>query len=766
MSRRPRILHLRACRFVGGVEKQLLRTAERELSGPYEIILGTFVGPDEGHEFYQAAVKLNLQAVAFPDHFWGKHSGLSELKRFLHDEDIGLLCTHGYKADILGLLAKRSSGVPVVPFLRGWTHEDWKVSLYEFLDSRAILRADRIVALSKLQAERVAKETGLVDRIRTVVNAIDSSPLVPRQAQKARTALVERFRVSPDSFLIASAGRLSPEKGTADLLRAAALLKKSHDNIQWIIFGDGVLRNKLMTLTRTLDIEGHVVFAGFEKSLQELLPGFNLLVNPSISEQMPNIVLEGMAAGIPVVATDVGGVREIAGPEMALALVPPSRPDELARCISVLKTDPPRALALASAGYQRAMTAFSRDLQVRALHELYEEVLAGSSQRDHSADASVSVNVLSEKIAPDASTPLFSVVIPERNEEAHIGAVLQSLIAQDYPRDLYEILVADGMSSDRTRDVIESYASRSEVSIRQIENPLLLSSAGRNQGVRNSRGQFILFIDAHCYLPSNHLLQDSAALFQKTEADCLCRPQPLDAPGNTTFQQAVAAVRSSALAHSRDSTIFDLAHEGFIPPMSSGACYRRAVFDRVGLYDERFDACEDVEFNLRVHQAGFRCYTSPRLQVKYQPRRTLNQLWRQMDRYGKGRFHLAQKHPEASSFFQLVPALLVTWLVVGFLLCWLFPILFWPYVGSFFLYSGGVLISSLWIVARSGWRLGLWAPPIYLVVHLGLGLGYLRGAFGSPLWKSKTPYSVNQPFVVNRTNPTVPEQRRRTNSLQ
>lgn len=721
MNHRPCILHLRASRFVGGPEKQLLGYAQMELDGPYEIILGTFTGRGEGGEFYQAAVDLKVRAAAFPDHLLGQRSAVRELARFLKREGVALVCTHGYKADIVGIIAARKAGVPVVPFLRGWTHEDWKVSIYEFLDRHAIARADRIVTLSGLHADLLAKQIGSRDKIHTVINAIDRPILNQGASAKARARLVERFHVSQENFLIASAGRLSPEKGTADLLRAAALLKdEKFSDIRWVIFGEGVLQKSLQALARELGVHDRVIFAGFEKDLQNLLPGFDLLVNPSLSEQMPNIVLEAMAAGIPVVATDVGGVSEIAGPMAALALVPPDKPNELARCISELKADPNHLRALASCGYQRVLNAFSRQAQINAMHNLYKELIPPRP----------------EGMDPHTA-PFFSVVIPARNEEVCISEVLTSLLAQKYPADRFEILVADGMSTDGTKDIVEGYSARSSVSVRYLQNPLQLSSAGRNQGVRNSRGEYILFIDGHSHIPSVSLLADSAAVFEKTGAHCLCRPQPLDPPGNTTFQRAVAAVRSSVLGHGRDSTIYDMEHEGFVAPMSSGACYRRAVFDRVGLYDETFDACEDVEFNFRVHQAGLRSYSSPRLQVKYYPRKNLRQLWRQMHRYGVGRFRLAHKHPSAGNVFQAVPALLVIWLILGCVFSFVFSTVRWLYFASLLFYFGGILIGSFSILIRHGFRIGLLAPLIYLDVHLALGVGYLRSALSSVLVGAK-----------------------------
>ena len=145
----------------------------------------------------------------------------------------------------------------------------------------------------------------------------------------------------------------------------------------------------------------------------------------------------------------------------------------------------------------------------------------------------------------------------------------------------------------------------------------------------------------------------------------MCRPQPLLMPGNGVFQDVVAHARATSLGHGRDSTIYDVKLEGPVNPASAGALYRKEVFQTIGYYDETFDACEDVDFNVRVHKAGLKSYTSPRLAVLYRPRETVGRLLKQMMRYGRGRHRLGRKYPELSSVAQLVPVLFVGWLIVG-----------------------------------------------------------------------------------------------------
>ncbi len=322
-----------------------------------------------------------------------------------------------------------------------------------------------------------------------------------------------------------------------------------------------------------------------------------------------------------------------------------------------------------------------------------------------------------------SSLPLISVVVPVHNEEAHLGALFEDLLKQEYPTDRYEILVADGNSTDRTREIVERYARESVPRVLWLPNPRQLSSAGRNVGVEASRGELILFIDGHCRIPSPTLFLDTARIMQATGADCLCRPQPLTCPENTWFQDVVAHARATLIGHGRDSTIYATDQEGFVDPTSAGATYHRSVFDRVGRYDERFDACEDVDFNYRVFKAGLRSYLSSRCAISYRPRSSLRGLFKQLVRYGRGRVRFLRKHPDALTISQLVPVAFVAWLAGGALASCVSTFAAKVFLATLATYAGLVLAFSGWLGLRHGWRYFVVAPAVYLAVHVGLGVG-------------------------------------------
>src|SRR5262245_38954230 len=240
--------------------------------------------------------------------------------------------------------------------------------------------------------------------------------------------------------------------------------------------------------------------------------------------------------------------------------------------------------------------------------------------------------------------PFLSVIVPVRNEQEFIADTLAQLLGQDYPRDRFEVLVADGRSTDDTRERVAAIAAE-HPQVRLLDNPRRWSSAGRNVAIRAARGDIVVLVDGHCQLNNPRYLADLADAFARSGADCVGRPQPLDVTGASPLQRAIAAARGSLLGHHPASFIYS-GREQFVPPQSVAVAYRREVFERVGLFDERFDACEDVELNHRVDRAGLRCFFTPAVAARYVPRASLRGLFRQMARYGRGRVRLARKHPE------------------------------------------------------------------------------------------------------------------------
>lgn len=329
--------------------------------------------------------------------------------------------------------------------------------------------------------------------------------------------------------------------------------------------------------------------------------------------------------------------------------------------------------------------------------------------------------------------PLISIVIPVRNEAAHIEEVLDALLAQEYPPDRMEILVIDGHSTDETREKVAPYVERSREDGRSriflYENPDHLSSAARSIGVERMNGDVFLLVDGHCLIESPHMLAAVAEAFEDETVDCLGRPQPLEMRGANLMQHAIAAARRSPLGHHPDSFIYS-GQARIVPAISVAVAYRKRVFDLVGGFDKSFDAAEDVEFNHRCDRAGLRCLFEPRIAVHYVPRRSLVGLFRQLARYGRGRIRLLRKHRDTFSLKSLLPALFVLGLLLGPIPGLFYRPLWIVYAAVLGLYLLIVLFESvrLGCVLRDR-RLPFVLPFVFPVIHIGSGWGLLTEIF-------------------------------------
>jgi succinoglycan biosynthesis protein ExoA len=341
------------------------------------------------------------------------------------------------------------------------------------------------------------------------------------------------------------------------------------------------------------------------------------------------------------------------------------------------------------------------------------------------AEACVSRRAFAASSEPTGEElPDISVIVPVRNEECHIEATLAQLLRQNYDPNRFEVLVADGESTDKTPDLVRQLAEANS-NLRLLPNPARYSSGGRNAGLAAARGDIILIVDGHCEVNDPNHLRNLAQAFARSGAECIGRPQPLDVSRASPLQRAIAAARSSCLGHNPSSHIY-ASQEGFVSPSSVAVAYRRVVFERVGAFDDRFDACEDVEFNHRVEQAGMKCFFTPRVAVRYYPRSSLSGLFRQMARYGRGRVRLLRKHPETFSLPCFLPAVFLMGVVAGPLVAWLSPLLMGLYAGSIILYLLMLIgVAVLLSVKASDPRLLPWLPLVFATIHFGAGFGVL-----------------------------------------
>lgn len=325
----------------------------------------------------------------------------------------------------------------------------------------------------------------------------------------------------------------------------------------------------------------------------------------------------------------------------------------------------------------------------------------------------------------------LSVIIPVRNEEKYIVATLSALAQQDYPKDRVELLVVDGMSTDKTIEKIKHFMKENpETQITITENPGLLSSRARNIGAKKANGTLVAIIDAHVYIPNDLLFKNMETMKEQTGALALSRPAPLDVPEiKSGMAYWIAQARKSKLGHSKRSFIYS-DFEGFVDPVSSGFAYDRKVFQDVGYFDESFDAAEDVEFHHRLKETGIQAYTSPKFLIYSYPRNSLRELFKQQTRYGEGRARFIGKHRSGFTLETLIPTgifLYFSSIPFALLLSDRAPVLFVVYIFPALVYLM-ILFATGTSAAVSLKKPvgGVFITLAILVTHLGLGWGFLK----------------------------------------
>jgi succinoglycan biosynthesis protein ExoA len=324
----------------------------------------------------------------------------------------------------------------------------------------------------------------------------------------------------------------------------------------------------------------------------------------------------------------------------------------------------------------------------------------------------------------DASAPVrVSVLMPVRNEEKFIERSLKAILDQDYPHILLEVVIADGMSTDKTREIISRVAeSYHNIAVRIINNPGGIVSTGLNLAIQQALGDVIIRVDGHTFIEPDHVRQ-CVTILSKSGADHVGgRMGTISEEG---FGEAVSVATSSAfgLGHSRFSYSDK---EEWSDTVSMGA-WPREVFERIGLFDEEQIRNQDDEINYRLLDNGGKILISPKIRSTYYNRSTPRSLWRQYYQYGYWKIRVMQKHPTQMRPRQFVPPMFSASLILTLLLA---PFSVLGQVSALLVlgsYLGANLTVSVLLARRAGWGLVPRLVLAFAILHLSYGLGFLAG---------------------------------------
>jgi glycosyltransferase involved in cell wall biosynthesis len=326
-------------------------------------------------------------------------------------------------------------------------------------------------------------------------------------------------------------------------------------------------------------------------------------------------------------------------------------------------------------------------------------------------------------ITVPAGTPTVSIVIPVRDEERFIEACLASVLAQDYPADRVEILLVDGMSTDRTRELAAAVLAEriAEGSARILDNPRSIAPTAMNIGIGASTGDVIARVDGHTTLPTDYVRRCVEAL-QQTGSQCV--GGGIRTRGSGAVGRAIAAAQSSRFGVGGVAFRTGRTEAGPVDTVPFGA-YPREVFTCIGEFDVELVRNQDDELNFRLLQAGGTVWYDPAISTDYFSSPSLRRFWRQYFQYGEYKIRVAQKRNGFASVRHLVPATFVVAAAASVVLAvarreprWALAVL-----GPYAIANG---VASLAAARRSQVDPGRVAVA-YAVLHTSYGAGFVSG---------------------------------------
>ncbi len=315
---------------------------------------------------------------------------------------------------------------------------------------------------------------------------------------------------------------------------------------------------------------------------------------------------------------------------------------------------------------------------------------------------------------------IVTIILPVFNEAAYIRRTLMSILSQSYPHEYLEIIIADGMSSDGTRSIIETISKDASIPIFLYDNPQQIMPAGFNVALEHARGEYIVLAGGHCELPADYVQKCIETLIV-TRSDCV--GGSLITSGHTAVARAIALAQSSIFGVGGVSFRVGTAKAGYVDTVAFGT-YRRSVFDEIGSLDEELVRNQDDEFNFRLTQAGGRIWLDPSIQSIYHSRASLRRLWRQYFDYGFYKVRVIQKRGAVPAWRHLVPGSFVTILLISLVLFLITRHNFWLAPALAYVLANGIASVD---IARQEWRLLPYLPASFAVLHFAYGLGFLSG---------------------------------------
>jgi succinoglycan biosynthesis protein ExoA len=317
--------------------------------------------------------------------------------------------------------------------------------------------------------------------------------------------------------------------------------------------------------------------------------------------------------------------------------------------------------------------------------------------------------------------PLVTVIMPVRNEGAYMERSLRSVLAQNYPLDRIEVIIADGMSSDNTTEIVRAF-QESHPCVMLIQNPGLIAPVGLNLAIANARGEIIVRVDGHCEIAPDYVSRCVAHLQNEGVQGV---GGPIDTIGETFIARCIALAMSSKFGVG-GSAFRTVRGKSMLTDTVAFPAYSRKAIERTGRYDEELVRNQDDEYNFRLRKLGGRILLAPDVHCRYYSRGSLRSLWRQYFQYGYWKVRVMQKHPLQMSLRQFVPAAFIMALVAS-VIASLLAGRAEPFLFLLGLYLVSNTAASLITAGCKSALMFVMLPVVFCVLHFSYGSGFIVG---------------------------------------
>ena len=327
----------------------------------------------------------------------------------------------------------------------------------------------------------------------------------------------------------------------------------------------------------------------------------------------------------------------------------------------------------------------------------------------------------------------ISIIIPCRNEEEYIDKCLNSLIDNNYPKNLIEILVIDGMSKDNTRKIVKEYIERNPFII-LLNNPKKITPIAMNIGIKEASGNIIIMVNAHSILDKDFLKYNLEYL-KKTGADAVGGKLNTVNDNSSIIAQTIPLAADSPLG-SGGKRYRTETKEGWVKDTLPYCAYPKELFNKIGLIDEELIRDQDEEFNYRILKSGGKIYYTPKIISHLQIRPYLKKFWRQYYQYGYFKVRVTQKIGVTYTWRQLVPAIFVSSLMFTGVMSLFTKFFLWLYIFILGLYTIVNFSFSL-VISIKKKELKLLPSLIasFITLHFSYGFGYIKGVWDFIVFK-------------------------------